>query len=97
MSWRGVRRSGRPASIFPLNDIVVLKIVLDWIVFGLTPVFNNFSVMYRRVVYLTSFLGFRLVLDTNLRQKLPTVSHKEVRGRSRARTHDPSISERSVV
>ena len=41
--------------------------------------------------------GWKPVLDTNLRLKLPTVSHKEEHGRSRAQTRDHSISERSVV
>ena len=70
--------------------------------------FQQFSVIYRLEVYLTIVPGWKPVnltivpwwkpvLDTNLRQKLPTVSHKEEHGRTRARTHDLIISERSVV
>ena len=61
-------------------------------VFGLTPVFNNFSVMYRRVVYLTIVPGFQ----TSTRHQPPSEttnyqSHIKERGRTRARTHDLSI------
>ena len=64
----------------------------DWNVLGLTPVFN-FSVMYRRVVCLTIVPGFQI---STRHQPPPDTTnyqpHIEERGRSRARTHDPSIS-----